>query len=540
MTHTVAEIVASRLVKAGITTVFGLPGGENVQLLDALRQQGIRFVLVRNESSAVFMADAFARLTGQPGVCLTTLGPGAMNAVAGVAHAYLERSPVLVITAQTPDHLLTYHTHQVIDQATVFAPITKATLAVDVTNAASVVDHALTLALAGRPGPVHLRLSNEVAGQAVPLENLVTPAPTPESKPATAEQYAAARDLLARAQRPVLVVGLGLEPEQPYAALRDLAEALQAPVIATPKAKGCLPADHPLAAGVIGLTRSDPAYQLLDEADAIVAVGFDVVELVKPWQQSASLIWVAPWANVDPQIAARAELVGPIRPRLEQLTDGVYAANPAWGAARVAAWRERLAQQSLPAPAPGRLRPQSVLQSLRQLLPRDTLVTTDVGSHKILAGLTWPAYVPNRYLLSNGLSCMGYGLTAAIGASLALAQQMTVCLTGDAGLAMVLGELALLHELATPVMVVVFNDNALDLIRSAQVRNGKSVFGTEFSNPNFAAIAQAYGLAHYLLQDEAGCQAAIAAASAAGQPCLIEVLIDPASYPTTPAARLSA
>jgi acetolactate synthase-1/2/3 large subunit len=484
------------------------------------------------------MADAFARVTGKPGVCLTTLGPGAMNAVAGVAHAYLDRAPVLVITAQTPEQLLAYHTHQVIDLAAVFAPITKATLPVKATNALPIVEHALALTQSGRPGPVHLRLSNEEAGVAV-VDN--DPLPAALRPPTVMEEASLARasDLLTRAQRPVLLVGLGLEPERPYAALRALAEAAQAPVIVTPKAKGCLPDDHPLAAGVIGLTRTDPAYQILDEADTIVAVGFDVVELVKPWQQSAPLVWLAPWANRDPTIAAVEERVGPLQPSLEQLSAVVYQPNPAWGAARVAAWRQRLAQQPLLAPMPGRLRPQSVLQSLRQQLPRATLITSDVGSHKILAGLTWPAYTPNRYLLSNGLSCMGYGLTAAIAASLALDGQLTVCLTGDAGLAMVLGELALLRELATPVMVVVFNDSALDLIRAAQLRVQHPAFGTELSNPNFADIARAYGLDYYLVQDEAGCQAALAAAYQQQQPCLIEALIDPVSYPTTPVVQSS-
>jgi acetolactate synthase-1/2/3 large subunit len=538
VTHTVAEIVVSHLVNAGIATVFGLPGGENVQVLEALRRQGMHFVLVRNESSAVFMADATARLTGKPGVCLTTLGPGAMNAVAGVAHAYLERSPVLIISAQTPDHLLAYHTHQVLDLEAIFRPITKGTFAVTADNAGVVVEQALALATHGRPGPVHLRISNESAGLMAGTDQPRTPSTTLVSTSAaeSTTALATAQRLLMQAQCPVIVVGVGLEPEQPYAALRELAEAAHAPVLVTPKAKGALSDNHPLAAGVIGLTRSDPAYQILDEADAIIAVGFDVVELVKPWQQTAPLIWLAPWANADPKIAAVAEFVGPLQPILEQFSDLPFPSVSDWGEERVARWRAAQAARTLPAPQPGRLRPQTVLQILRQQLPPETLVTTDVGSHKILAALTWPVYAPNRYLLSNGLSCMGYGLTAAIAGSLALNRQPTVAFTGDAGLAMVMGELALLHELQTPVIVVVFNDSALDLIRSAQVRAKQPVFGTEFINPNFAQIAAAYGLDAYQVHDEASCLHAIQTALAAGRPCLIEALIDPVSYPTTPHA----
>lgn len=532
---TVAELLAETLQAAGITTIFGLPGGENVAVLDAFRRYGLRFVLVRNESSAVFMADATARLTGKPSACLTTLGPGAANAVAGVAHAYLDRAPILVITAQTPDQLLPDHTHQVLDLAALFTPITKGSFHVQPTNARAVIPAALALTTAGRPGPVHLRISNEAAAQLL-SEATSESTPAPVSAPVSADrtQFALARQLLAQARKPVLAVGVGMEPEQPYPALRLLAETLNAPVIVTPKAKGALPDDHPLAAGVIGLARTDPAYQILDEADCIIAVGFDVVELVKPWQQAAPLIWIAPWANTQPVLPAVAEFTGPMQPTLEQLADLPSHPAPEWGATRVAALHQQLAQQILPTPAPRRLLPQTVLQMVRQHSARDILVTTDVGSHKILAGLTWPAYTANRYLVSNGLSCMGFALPSAMAASLALPGQPVLCLTGDAGFAMVLGELGLLAELKLPVVIVLFNDNALDLIRSAQQRAGKPTYGTEFVNPNFGQIAAAYGLAAYQVHDEVSCTEAIKTALDSGRPTLIEALIDPNSYPTTP------
>ncbi len=531
---TVAETLVAHLVEAGVETIFGLPGGENVQVMEAIRRAGLRFVLVRNESSAVFMADATARLTGKPGVCLTTLGPGATNAVAGIAHAYLERAPLLIITAETPEHLLSYHTHQVIDLAAVFAPITKGTFQLTADNASATVSRALALTTEGRPGPVHLRVSNEEAG--LPITQ-VAAAQAPKAQdhevPLTAE-LAKARAVLAQAQRPVIIAGVGLEPDQPYAYLQQLAEAAAAPVIVTPKAKGALADDHPLAGGVIGLTRTDPAYQLIDEADAIIAVGFDVVELVKPWQETKPLIWLANWANHDPQIPATAELVGPLTALLPQLIDSEFATSADWGTARVAAFRQQLAERVLPEPAAGRMRPQSVLAALRQVAARDLLVATDVGSHKILAALEWPAYAPNRYLLSNGLSCMGYAVPAAIAASLTLGGAMTVALVGDAGFSMIQGELAMLQETGAPVLIIVFNDAALDLIRSAQTRVAYPPFGTEFCNPDLQQIAAAYGIDHYQVRNEAECATSIAAALAARRPCLIDAQIDPISYPTTP------
>lgn len=532
---TVAGVLARALQEAGVEIVFGLPGGENTELLDALRQQGIRFVLVANENSALFMADATARLTRKPGACLTTLGPGAANAVSGVGHAYLDRAPVLFMTAQKPDSLLPDYTHQVIDLHALFRPITKGSFKLTPHNARETIQTALARLTVGRPGPVHLQLSNEDAGRHAESGDPLAGPPQAETPPSPAPAgVTAARQLLVQARRPVLVVGLGIEPEAPYPALQELAQAAGAPVITLPKSKGSLPAGHPLLAGAIGLTHTDPAYQILDEADCIVAVGLDVVELVKPWQQPAPLIWVAPWPNVEPQLPARFEFVGSIRPVLQQLTAAEFSPLPGWGAARVARLREELARRPLPAPAPARLLPQTVLQIVRQHTPADTLLTTDVGSHKILTGLEWPAFVPNRYLLSNGLSSMGFGLPAAIAGSLVLPGQPVVCLTGDAGMAMVLGELGLLAHLQSPVIVVVMNDGALDLIRSAQVRAGKQVYGTEFENPDFVAIAAAYGIEGYRVGNITECTQAVQAAVTSGRPALIEAMIDPASYPTTP------
>ena len=326
--ETVADVLAQGLRDFGIERVFGIPGGENVEVVDALRQAGIRLVLVHHEASAVFMADATARLTGRPAACLTTLGPGAANSVAGVAHAYLDRSPVLVITAQIPDSLIRHQPHQYVDLAALFAPITKASIkllgpsvseGLEPEGAAETVRRALELTRHGKPGPVHLQVSNEAAGQ--PLRPYTGP-PVPQwrrGKPAASvsgttapatrgiapapdwvAEFATARKLIERSHRPAIVAGLGLEPERPYELLRRLAEAAGAPVISTPKGKGSLPDDHPLAGGTIGMTRSDPAYKILDEADCILAVGFDAVELVKPWDQAAPLIWIANWENREP------------------------------------------------------------------------------------------------------------------------------------------------------------------------------------------------------------------------------------------------
>lgn len=542
---TVAEVIAQELKESGVEYVYGLPGGENVQVLDAIRGAGMRYVLVHHESSAVFMADANARLTGKPGVCMTTLGPGAANAVAGLAHAYLDRAPVLIITPQIPSNHLPAETHQYVDIAGVYAPITKGSLEVHPQGARETIRRALAMIWEGRPGPVHLQVTNEDAAKPAIDDGDKAEharASTREIASSLIPRFArdllamtrTAREILSRAKHPVIVAGLGLEPERPYRELLALAEAAHAPVICTPKAKGCVPDDHPLAAGVIGLMRTDPAYEILDRADAIIAVGFDVVELVKTWDYAAPLIWVAPWKNRDPVIKSDAEFVGPMIPVLDELAKFKWQTDHDWGQARLALHRAKLADRKLPAAASGRMPPQQVLDAIRHATPRDVIFTTDVGSHKILSCLTWETLTPNSFFVSNGLSSMGFGLPSAIAASMIEPQRPVVCVMGDAGLLMTMGELNLLARLGTRVLVVVMNDGALDLIRAQQLKAGKPVYGTEFSNPDFVSIANAFGIQGCRVASQEECLAQVSAALARKGPTLVEAMIDPISYPTTP------
>ena len=529
----VAAAVAGRLQAAGIDTVFGLPGGENVHLLEALRRTGIRFVLSEHENAAAFMASAAAQLTRRPAVCLTTLGPGAVNCTAGIAHAFLDRCPVLLITAQMPAGLQPRHTHQLVDLHRLFAPITKATLDVAPAGAAETVGEALRIASTGVPGPVHLQLSNDVAAlDAEPAAaggsvSAVDAAP-PQVVPADLDRAAAG---LAAAERPVVVVGLELEPEAPYRALRRFAERLGAPVLSTPKAKGALPASHPLGSETIGLTRTDPGYDLIAEADRVIAVGMDVVEVVLPWSAPAPVLWVAPRRDRIGAAAAEQALIGPVGATLAQLTERLREPR-SWGARRAAHYRQARRSRSRAAAdraAAGTIAPQDVLREARAALPPDAVVATDVGSHKILAALEWDAELPNRYLVSNGLSVMGFGPAAAAGAALA-GRAPVLCVTGDAGLLMCAGGLATLARLSTPVLLVVLVDGALDLIRAHQRRAGAQPFGTEFPAPDAARIGAAFGLPAVTVGAAAELRAELARALQRPGASVIGVRIDPACY----------
>ena len=527
---TVAEYLAGELWKTGVRHVYGLPGGENVEILEALRRQGIEFVLVKNESSACFMAATNARLTGAPGVALTTLGPGATNATAGFAHAWLDRAPILLITAVSDPLLIGRHTHQVLDLEALFRPISKFTAELTSANAVETVQHALAKCKAGRPGPVHLSIHNRIALQ--PVKSGSKTARATDTKRLQFPDRAGFAAFILNKRKPVIIVGLGLEPEGPYTQLRLLAESIGALVIDTPKSKGALSADHPLFAGTIGLTANDPVYQILDEADCIIALGFDVVELVRPWDQKQPLIWIANWANEDPTIPAELEYVGKIGKILEGLSSVEIDAAAKWGKRRMEIFRDAQARQTVLEARAKRILPQTLIETLREHTPDDVIITTDVGSHKIFTALQWQARQANRYFVSNGLSAMGFGLSSAIAAA-QVKRQPTICITGDAGLAMVLGELGLLKELGLPVIVIVMNDSALDLIRSAQLRRERSIYGTEFVNPDFAFIAKAFGIDYRKVENQRDCLAAIKYGLESAAPLLIDVMIDPIGYPTT-------
>ncbi len=520
-----SELIAQKLSEAKVDVVFGLPGGENVEVLDALRKRGMDFVLVRNESSAVFMADTHARLTGGIGVALTTLGPGATNVYAGIAHAFLDRAPVLLLTAQSDPKLVGAHTHQVMDLQAIFQPVTKFTSTLAPESANATLDYALALLRSGRPGPVHLSVPAVLANQQVDFISPSTPLTAVRAM--NEKQIRKAKEILSSSRRPVIVAGLGLEPDRPYSQLRALAEKFHAPVIDLPKSKGALPADHPLFAGTLGLTMNDPAYEILDASDCIIAIGFDVVELVRPWKQPQPLIWVSNWENHDPRIDSACELVGDLHTLLDALLDSSVRVDEAWGDPSTSLDDHSL--RSGRRPAPNRIFPADVLDSIRQHTPSEVIVTTDVGSHKIFTSLNWKAMRPNTFFVSNGLSVMGFGVAAAIAAARAT-REPAVCVTGDAGLAMVLGELALAVELDLPLIVVVMNDSALDLIRFAQTKRDLQIFGTEFVNPNYEWIARGYNFVYARATNRDECDVAVQSAVTSRKPALLEMMIDPKGY----------
>src|SRR5262245_44027436 len=294
---TCADVLATTLRDAGVERMYGLPGGEILAFIEAARKVGIAFILVRHEAVAAFMADVSGQIERKPGVCVSTLGPGAMNLTLGVANAYLDRSPLIAITASMSNEAAPYATHQQLDLNAVFRPFTKQTVTLDGVNTAATMRHAWQTAMTPRFGPVHIALPSDVARQADrqaenPAMVALAPDPPPTPRP---DAIARMHDAIARAKRPIVILGLDLHPSTDPPAVRRFVESLGAPVFTTPKAKGIFPEDHPLFFGVCsGLAADAVVVDFFRHADLLIGVGFDPVESDKVWHQTMRLVSIAP------------------------------------------------------------------------------------------------------------------------------------------------------------------------------------------------------------------------------------------------------
>lgn len=481
-----AEVIAQVLAEQGTPYVFGVPGGEIAAFLEACRHAGIRFLLTGQESSAACMAQTFGQITGVPGVCAATLGPGATNLVTGVANALLDRAPLLAVTAQIPSAAFHTMTHQRIPLPELFAPITKGSVVLGAVDTAEAVARAIKLAAAPRPGPVHLMLPSDVAVQ----ECETSGAPRNCSDmPVMNDALAEAAARVNASQRPLVLIGLGVPPSA-APAVRSLVNRLRAPFLVTPKAKGILPEDAPLFLGVAsGMAIDRDILETIRTADVVVGVGFDPVECDKTWFSEAEIVALdsVTMAAGNYRPAEFLGDVGTLAARLATLVEP----NP-WPESLVAERRRASVREA--AASDRALSPLRLIEELRAVFPRDGVVTCDVGAHKLVLGQFWRAYEPGTFLLSNGLSGMGYGVPAAIAAQLAFPDRAVMAAVGDGGMLMMLHDLALIRELELPVITVVFSDRSLSLIRVSQHRQGFAPYGVDFSPPDFAIVAAAFGI----------------------------------------------
>ncbi|HVC21546.1 MAG TPA: thiamine pyrophosphate-binding protein [Vicinamibacterales bacterium] len=530
---TCAEVLATTLREAGVTRMFGLPGGEILDLIEAARRAGIEFVLTRHEAVASLMAEATGRLSGRPGVCVSTLGPGAVNLMLGVANAWLDRAPLIAITATLATTARPYGTHQDLDLNAIYRPFTKETLTLDGTDTAAAVRRAWRTAVTVRPGPVHLALPGDVArreDRRTGDPNAISLTPDPLPAPA-AGAVAAMAAAIREARRPAVILGVDLDPSTAPPIVRRFVEALGAPVFATPKAKGILPEDHPQFLGICGGLAGDATVlDFLGRADLLIGVGFDPVESDKLWHHTMRLVSIAPRTIAARAFAPALELTGDLLPSLSALAAGPFGPGD-WREEDFTAFRAALERTLRPSQPPvGGLSPWEVTRRVRERVPPETVVAADVGSIKLIVSQAWRTTQPGTFLESNGLSTMGYALPAAMAARLYAPERPALAFMGDGGFSMMIADLETCVRLHLPLVVVVYNDSALSLIQVAQERRGYPDLGVRYGDVDFSAASRAFGAWARRVRTMAELDAAIDAAQAHDGPAVVEVLIDPAEY----------
>jgi acetolactate synthase-1/2/3 large subunit len=531
----VADVLARTLRDAGITRMFGLPGGEILDFIDAARRAGIAFTLVRHEATASFMADALGQLDRRPAVCVSTLGPGAVNMTLGVANAFLDRSPVVAITASLATGARPFATHQNLDLEAIYRPFTKSTMTLDGTDTAARTIGALRTAMAPRMGPVHLALPSDVARRedldsgATEAMTLDAPPPPPPSPDAVRRMGAR----LASSRRPIVLLGLDLDPSTAAAPVRRFVDAFGAPVFVTPKAKGILPEDHPLFCGVCaGVAGDGVIVDFLGSADLLVGLGFDPVESDKIWHQTLGMVSIGPLSIAAGDFAPRFELVADVGQSVDALL-ALPLERSAWEAGDIAAFKATLTRAlEPPAPPAGGVSPYEATRLIRRRCPRETVATTDVGSVKFVVSQAWTTWEPLMFLESNGLSAMGYALPAAMAAKLRFPDRPVVCTVGDGGFGMMMADVETCVRERLDVVTVVFNDSALSLIQVAQARRGHPDYGVRYGTVDFAAVAAGLGAWSRRVSTLNALERAIDAALESKRPAVIDMVVDTTEYHT--------
>jgi acetolactate synthase I/II/III large subunit len=497
MSETVADAVADELAKAGIDRAFGLPGGEVLPLIDALRRQSIEFVLCRHEADAGLMAAVYGKLLGRPGVVIATLGPGASNLLLPVANSLLDREPLLAISAQVPNSWKSSRTHQRLPILDVFRPVTKSAHEITPQNCRSSVREMLTESISEPAGPTYLTLSSDVSRATVADQGASIGGATPNSSQLTLIPpdlaVSTVRARLDAAVRPVVVVGIGAQwSDAPV--LRRWVSDWKLPVAVTPKAKGIVDETDPLFAGVVGGMAIDRIMvDGLGKSDLILGLGLDPTEIEGDWHERYPMLWVLESAWATNVVPADDLVATDMSAMLELLAEGPPPRS--WTDPMSDARKERhqVAAEGADDNS-GYISPQGSVRALAAALPRTTIVTTDVGSHKYLFGQFWPSASPGTFFMSNGLSGMGYGLPAAIGAKFARPDQTVLAVLGDGGFSMNSQELETARRYGLAIVVVVIADESYSMIRIGQNRQGLERYGVDFSPIDSVLIAEACGV----------------------------------------------
>lgn len=527
-----AELLVRCLENEGVQLVFGLPGEETLELMDAFLDSRIRFIETRHEQGAAFMADVYGRLSGKAGVCLSTLGPGATNLLTGVVDANLDRAPLVALTGQAALNRRHKESHQYIEVISLFKPVTKWNTSIPEAEVIpEAVRKAFKIAQAEKPGATHVELPEDVAdeelGDADGMEPLFVQAPvTPEPTPS---QISRAVRAIAAAQRPVILAGNGVIRGCAHEAVRQFARRLQIPVLHTFMSKGVLPDSDRLSLYTIGLQARDYASVVMEQADVVITLGYDFVEY-------APCLWnsrrdkrivhldVSP-AEVDAHYIVEVGVLGDLRLSLDLLAEKITPFDSPW--AREA--RKTVADgfdTELAVAGAWPMRPQHIVQDLRAVLEPDDLVICDVGAHKLWMARMFPCEVSNSCIISNGFAAMGIALPGAIAAKLLYPERRVVAVTGDGGFLMNSQELETAVRLRLPLVILVWRDDGYGVIRWKQLLRFGRTSSVDFGNPDLVRYAQSFGAVGYRVTDQSELRPMLADALKSTVPVVIDCPVD--------------
>jgi acetolactate synthase-1/2/3 large subunit len=524
-----AELFVKALENEGVTHIFGVPGEENLDVVEALRRSKIELVLTRHEQAAAFMAATHGRLTGRPGVCLSTLGPGALNMTTGAAYAQLGAMPMVMITGQKGILTRKQARFQVVDIVSTMTPLTK--MAQQIVSPAaipSIVREAFRVAQEERPGPVHLELPEDIAAEEAPDIAPVRPHTILRPVADAAALDEAARMIL-EAERPLVMLGAAASRPRLADALSDFVRRLQIPFFNTQMGKGAVAGGSGLYMGTAALSERDYVHQAIDRADLIVCIGHDTVEkppfLMGPGGPKVlHVAYVS--ATVEEVYAPNAELIGDVGRSLKLLADRLVGRLPNAGA--LLPLREeilaRIGDRARESRYP--LTPQRIVSDVRQAVPQDGIVCLDNGMYKIWFARNYRTQVANTLLLDNALATMGAGLPSAMMAAMLYPERRVLAVCGDGGFMMNSQELETAARLGLDLVVLILQDDAYGMIRWKQGVDGFPDYGMSFGNPDFVAYAQAYGLKGTRVETADGLAPALEAAFAGGGVHLVVAPVD--------------
>lgn len=498
-----AELLVQCLENEGVRYVFGLPGEENLHVLEAISKSSIQFITTRHEQGAAFMADVYGRLTGEAGVCLSTLGPGATNLMTGVADANLDGAPLVAITGQVGTDRMHIESHQYLDLVAMFNPVTKwNTQIVRPTNTPEIVRKAFKRAKSEKPGAVHIDLPENIAAMAAdgaPLNR--------DRKEKTYASFGSlnqAASAISKAENPIVLAGNGVIRSKASDALTEFATRLNIPVVNTFMGKGAIPYTHPLSLWTTGLQKRDFISCAFEETDLVIAVGYDLVEYSpKKWNPDGKTPIVhigMVTSEIDSSYIPMVDVVGDISDSLLEILrrsdrDGKATPHSAKLRTDIRADYEQYANDDgFP------IKPQKIIYDLRQVMRPDDIVISDVGAHKMWIARHYHCDRPNTCLISNGFAAMGIAIPGALAAKLIYPDRHVVAVTGDGGFMMNCQELETALRVGTPFVTLIFHDGGYGLIEwKQQDQFNRSAF-IEFTNPDFVKFAESMGLKGYRVE----------------------------------------